>query len=96
VRRSTTVRGGIAAAVILVLGLGGLAACTGNTPPAPTGSPSASATADPAADAAALAAQVKERLAPGDVVLVKGSRANRLERLVAALGSTPSQPGDAR
>ena len=61
-RRSTTVRGGIAAAVILVLGLGGLAACTGNTPPVPTStsapsaSASASATADPAADAAALAA----------------------------------------
>jgi UDP-N-acetylmuramoyl-tripeptide--D-alanyl-D-alanine ligase len=42
-----------------------------------------------------LVAQVKERLAPGDVLLVKGSRANQLERLVAALGSTPSQPGDA-
>ena len=47
------------------------------------------------ADLPELVAQVKERLAPGDVLLVKGSRANQLERLVAALGSTPSQPGDA-
>jgi UDP-N-acetylmuramoyl-tripeptide--D-alanyl-D-alanine ligase len=47
------------------------------------------------ADMPELVAQVKERLAPGDVLLVKGSRANQLERLVAALGSTPSQPGDA-
>ena len=58
-RRSTTVRGGVAAAVILVLGLGGLAACSGNgdTPPVPSGGPSASAqpTADTAADEAALA-----------------------------------------
>jgi UDP-N-acetylmuramoyl-tripeptide--D-alanyl-D-alanine ligase len=46
-------------------------------------------------DMPTLVAQVKERLAPGDVLLVKGSRANQLERLVAALGSTPSQPGDA-
>ena len=58
-RRSTTVRGGVAAAVILVLGLGGLAACSGNgdTPPVPSGGPSASAqpTADTVADEAALA-----------------------------------------
>ena len=61
-RRSTTVRGGIAAAVILVLGLGGLAACSGggSTPPVPSGSatssaaPTASPTVDTAADEAAL------------------------------------------
>ncbi len=61
-RRSTTVRSGIAAAVILVIGLGGLAACSngGDTPPAPTGTgsaaPTATATVDAAADEAALAA----------------------------------------
>ena len=65
-RRPTTVRGGIAAATILVLGLGALTACTGNsTPPTPTGAatsspdgtatPTAPATAS-AADKAALAA----------------------------------------
>ncbi len=58
-RRSTTVRGGIAAAVILVIGLGGLAACSGggDTPPVPSGSASSSAapTVDTAADEAALA-----------------------------------------
>lgn len=58
-RRSTTVRGGIAVAVILAIGLGGLAACSGSgdTPPSPSPSASASADAgtDPAADAAALA-----------------------------------------
>ena len=36
-------------------------------------------------EAAALAAFVKERLRPGDVLLVKGSRGMRLERLVEAL-----------
>ncbi len=64
VRRSTTVRGGVAAAVILVLGLGGLAACSGSgdTPPVPSGGASSSAaptvapTVDTAADQAALAA----------------------------------------
>ena len=61
-RRSTTVRGGIAAAVILVLGLGGLAACSGggSTPPVPTGTststPSPTASVDTAADHAALSA----------------------------------------
>ena len=62
-RRSTTVRGGIAAAVILVIGLGGLAACSGggDTPPVPSGSASSSASpgatpsVDTAADEAALA-----------------------------------------
>jgi peptidylprolyl isomerase len=64
VRRSTTVRGGLAAALILVLGLGGLAACSGggSTPPVPSGSATASAGATPtptvnaAADEAALKA----------------------------------------
>ena len=70
-RRPTTVRGGIAAATILVLGLGALTACTGNsTPPTPTSTatsgpsqaataPDATATAPAtgsAADVAALAA----------------------------------------
>ena len=61
-RRSTTVRSGIAAAVILVIGLGGLAACSngGDNPPTPTGTgssaPTAAATVDTAADEAALAA----------------------------------------
>lgn len=58
-RRSTTFRAGVAAAVILVLGLGGLAACSngGDAAPVPSGSASASAesTADTAADEAALA-----------------------------------------
>ncbi|HEY0119324.1 MAG TPA: FKBP-type peptidyl-prolyl cis-trans isomerase [Cellulomonas sp.] len=62
-RRSTTLRGGIAAGVILVIGLSGLAACSGggNTPPVPSGSASSTAgstaapTADTAADQAALA-----------------------------------------
>ena len=36
-------------------------------------------------DVAALAAWVKERLGPGDVLLVKGSRGMKLERLVEAL-----------
>lgn len=63
-RRSTTVRGGIAAAMILVIGLSGLAACSGggSTPPVPSGSgtsgavSSAAPTVDTAADQAALAA----------------------------------------
>ncbi len=71
-RRSTTVRGGIAAAVILVLGLGGLAACTGgpSTPPVPSGTAGATAAATPtptvntAADEAALAA-ITVKGAPG-------------------------------
>ena len=66
-RRSTTMRGGIAAAVILVIGLSGLAACSGNggsTPPTPSGAaatatPGATSTTaapDTAADEKALAA----------------------------------------
>jgi UDP-N-acetylmuramoyl-tripeptide--D-alanyl-D-alanine ligase len=46
-------------------------------------------------DMAALVAHVKAQLAPGDVLLVKGSRGNRLERLVDALGSRPPGPGAA-
>jgi UDP-N-acetylmuramoyl-tripeptide--D-alanyl-D-alanine ligase len=46
-------------------------------------------------DLAALVSHLRERLAPGDVLLVKGSRGNHLERLVQALGSTSTQPGDA-
>jgi UDP-N-acetylmuramoyl-tripeptide--D-alanyl-D-alanine ligase len=40
-------------------------------------------------DMAALAAHVRGALRPGDVVLVKGSRGNKLERLVEALGAKP-------
>jgi peptidylprolyl isomerase len=65
VRRSTTVRAGIAAALILALGLTGLAACSsGGSGDNPTGSatstasatPTPSASVDTAADEAALAA----------------------------------------
>ncbi len=41
-------------------------------------------------DMPALVEHVKTRLAPGDVLLVKGSRGNKLERLVEALGSHTS------
>jgi UDP-N-acetylmuramoyl-tripeptide--D-alanyl-D-alanine ligase len=46
-------------------------------------------------DMAALVAHVKALLAPGDVLLVKGSRGNKLERLVEALGSPAAQTGEA-
>jgi UDP-N-acetylmuramoyl-tripeptide--D-alanyl-D-alanine ligase len=42
-----------------------------------------------------LVAWVKERLRPGDVLLVKGSRGMRLERLVEALGAAPAPAGQA-
>ncbi len=42
-------------------------------------------------DMAALVEHVRARLAPGDVLLVKGSRGNRLERLVDALGGAGAQ-----
>jgi UDP-N-acetylmuramoyl-tripeptide--D-alanyl-D-alanine ligase len=41
----------------------------------------------------ALVAWVKERLRPGDVLLVKGSRGMQLERLVEALGAAPAPGG---
>ncbi|HET9598940.1 MAG TPA: UDP-N-acetylmuramoyl-tripeptide--D-alanyl-D-alanine ligase [Anaeromyxobacteraceae bacterium] len=44
-------------------------------------------------DMAALQAHVRGLLRPGDVVLVKGSRGNRLERLVEALGGTADAGG---
>jgi UDP-N-acetylmuramoyl-tripeptide--D-alanyl-D-alanine ligase len=40
------------------------------------------------ADAAELSAKVRELLAPGVTVLIKGSRSNRLERVVEALRAT--------
>jgi UDP-N-acetylmuramoyl-tripeptide--D-alanyl-D-alanine ligase len=42
-------------------------------------------------DAQALAAHVRPRLAPGVAVLVKGSRSNRLERVVDALVAPAAQ-----
>ena len=42
-------------------------------------------------DMAALVDHVRATLAPGDVLLVKGSRGNRLERLVEALGGAAPQ-----
>jgi UDP-N-acetylmuramoyl-tripeptide--D-alanyl-D-alanine ligase len=42
-------------------------------------------------DMAALQAHVRGLLAGGDVLLVKGSRGNRLERLVEALGGSPEK-----
>jgi UDP-N-acetylmuramoyl-L-alanyl-D-glutamate--2,6-diaminopimelate ligase len=42
-------------------------------------------------DMPALVEQVRARLASGDLLLVKGSRGNRLERLVEALGSASGQ-----
>ena len=41
----------------------------------------------------ALAARVRSLLAPGITVLVKGSRLNRLERVVAALALPPAEAG---
>ncbi len=55
-RRSTTIRGAVAGALILVLGLGGLAACSGDSGDEPTAAPTAAATAPSDADIAALAA----------------------------------------
>jgi UDP-N-acetylmuramoyl-tripeptide--D-alanyl-D-alanine ligase len=48
------------------------------------------AAADEFADATAAAAAVKEFLRPGDVLLLKASRAARLERLAEALKATPA------
>ncbi len=61
-RRSTTIRGAVAGALILVLGLGGLAACSGDGAGDPTGTPAptAAATAPSDADIAALAAVTVE------------------------------------
>jgi UDP-N-acetylmuramoyl-tripeptide--D-alanyl-D-alanine ligase len=41
------------------------------------------------ADVEALTAEIKQSLAPGIAVLIKGSRANRLERVSAALAAPP-------
>jgi UDP-N-acetylmuramoyl-tripeptide--D-alanyl-D-alanine ligase len=45
-------------------------------------------------DLDALIASVKQALAPGTAVLIKGSRANRLERVAAALSASPGSPSD--
>jgi UDP-N-acetylmuramoyl-tripeptide--D-alanyl-D-alanine ligase len=48
------------------------------------------------ADVDALIAEARQSLRSGVTVLVKGSRANRLERVTAALGASPGQgAGDA-
>ena len=47
-------------------------------------------------DAATLAARVVALLAPGVTVLIKGSRLNRLERVVAALSAPAVGPGPSR
>jgi UDP-N-acetylmuramoyl-tripeptide--D-alanyl-D-alanine ligase len=44
------------------------------------------------ADIDALIGAARSTLAPGIAVLIKGSRANRLERVAAALATTPSSP----
>ena len=43
-------------------------------------------------DVAELTAALRARLTPGDALLVKGSRGNRLERVVEALGLPPAAP----
>jgi UDP-N-acetylmuramoyl-tripeptide--D-alanyl-D-alanine ligase len=43
------------------------------------------------ADVDALIAEARQSLRSGVTVLVKGSRANRLERVTAALGASPGQ-----
>lgn len=45
-------------------------------------------------DLDALITAVKQVLAPGAAVLIKGSRANRLERVAAALSAAPGSGGD--
>jgi UDP-N-acetylmuramoyl-tripeptide--D-alanyl-D-alanine ligase len=47
-------------------------------------------------DAATLTARVVALLAPGITVLIKGSRLNRLERVVAALSAPAAGPGPSR
>jgi len=47
------------------------------------------------ADVDALIAEAKSALAPGVAVLIKGSRANRLERVTNALAANPRQVTDA-
>jgi UDP-N-acetylmuramoyl-tripeptide--D-alanyl-D-alanine ligase len=42
------------------------------------------------ADIDALIGEARSTLAPGIAVLIKGSRANRLERVAAALAATPT------
>jgi len=46
------------------------------------------------ADIDALIGEARSTLAPGIAVLIKGSRANRLERVAAALAVAPSTPAD--